>query len=154
MTSHEPEVSKGESGDWQYQLRLQIADEFTESVRGGSDTKDLEPLYEILTSHDATVVCQYDAFADFCVRCESNGEIDLPLYKWTLETIQNPAKKAKYVKVFTVYISGDEVYERPIAEALEHDLQPLVSGPVVEKLTKYDSNPANNPQVPQKYLNP
>lgn len=151
MSSHDRNLNKDESNDWKYQLRLQIADEFAESVRESSAITDLEPLNEILTSHDATVVCQYDAFADFCARCESNGEIDLPLYKWTLATIQDPAKKAKYVKVFTVYISGDEVYDQPLAEALEHDLQALVRGPVVEELMKYDSNPANNPQVPQKY---
>lgn len=151
MSSHEQEASKDESGDWKYQLRLQIADEFAESVRRGSHLKDLEPLYEILTSHDARVVCQYDAFADFCARCENNGEKDLPLYKWTLATIQDPVKKAKYIKVFTIYIYGDEVYDQTLAEALEQDLKPLVGGKVVEKLSKYDSNPANNPQVPQKY---
>ena len=151
MSSHEQDSSKDDSGDWKYQLRLQIADEFAESVREGSHLKDLERLYEILTTHDATVVCQYDAFADFCVRCESNGEKDLPLYKWTLATIQDPTKKAKYIKVFTVYVRGDEVYDQSLADALENDLQPLVSNGVVEKLSKYDSNPANNPQVPQKY---
>ena len=151
MASHEGNVKNDDSSDWRYQLRLQITDEYAEPLRDGKLLDALRPLQEILESHDATVVCQYDAFADFCARSERDGDQDLPLYKWTLATIRNPDKKAKYTKIFTIYVRGEEVYEQSSAEALEQELQPLVGGSVIEDLAKYDSNPANNPQVPNKY---
>lgn len=151
MASHEGNVRKDDSVDWRFQLRLQIKDEYAEALRSGERLDTLRSLQEILDSHEASVVCQYDAFADFCARSERNGDLDLPLYKWTLATIRNPDKKAKYTKTFTIYVRGEEVYEQSSAEALEQELQPLVGGSVIEDLAKYDSNPANNPQVPQKY---
>ena len=153
MTSHEGKVERGDSVDWRFQLRLQIKDEYAEALRSGERLDALRPLLEILESHEAAVVCQYDAFADFCARSERNGDQDLPLYKWTLATIQNPDKKTKYTKIFTIYIRNEEVYEQSSAEALEQELQPLVGGSVIENLAKYDSNPANNPQVPKKFQN-
>lgn len=153
MASHEGNVKKDDSRDWRYQLRLQITDVYAEPLRDGKLLDALRPLQEILESHEATVVCQYDAFADFCARSERNGDQDLPLYKWTLATIRNPDKRAKYTKIFTIYVRGEEVYEKSSAEALEQELQPLVGGSVIEDLAKYDSNPANNPQVPTKYRN-
>lgn len=151
MASHEGNLKKDDSSDWRYQLRLQITDEYAEPLRDGKLLDALRPLQEILESHEATVVCQYDAFADFCARSERDGDQDLPLYKWTVATIRNPDKKAKYTKIFTIYVRGEEVYEQSFAEALEQELQPLVGGSVVKDLAKYDSNPTNNPQVPKKY---
>lgn len=153
MASHEGNVKKDNPSDWRYQLRLHITDEYAEALRNDSRLDVLKPLREILNSHEATVVCQYDAFADFCARSERNGDQDLPLYKWTLATIRNPDKKAKYTKIFTIYVRGEEVYGQSSAEALEQELQPLVGGSVIEDLAKYDSNPTNNPQVPKKYRN-
>ena len=153
MPSHQGNAKKDDSVDWRYQLRLQITDEYAEPLRDGRRVDALRPLQEILDSHEATVVCQYDAFADFCARSERNGDQDLPLYKWTLATIRNPDKKEKYTKIFTIYVRGEEVYEQSSAVALEQELQPLVGGSVVKDLAKYDSNPAHNPQVPQKYRN-
>ena len=153
MTSHEGNVKENDSVDWRYQLRLQVSDQYAEALRSGERLDALQPLQDVLESHEATVVCQYDAFADFCARSERNGDLDLPLYKWTLATIRNPDKQAKYTKIFTIYVRGEEVYEQSFAEALEQELQPLVGGSVIEDLTKYDSNPANNPQVPHKYRN-
>ena len=153
MASHEGNVKRDDSVDWRFQLRLQITDEYAEWLREGRRVDALRSLQEILESHEASVVCQYDAFADFCARSERNGDQDLPLYKWTLATIRNPDKKAKYTKIFTIYVRGEEVYEQSIAETLENELKRLVGGSVIEDLAKYDSNPANNPQVPQKYRN-
>ena len=111
----------------------------------------LQALNEVLRAHDAELVCQYDAFAGYCEQAERLGQDDLPLYKWTKATIDNPQKKAKYIKIFTLYVQGEEVYAKESAEALERDLEPMVGGPVIEKLSKYDSNPENNPQVPERY---
>jgi len=71
-------------------------------------------------------------------------------HQWTKATIENPAKKEKYLKSFTLYVNGQEVYAKEIADALEADLQPLVTSGVIKRISKYDTNPANNPQPPQR----
>ena len=35
-----------------------------------------------------------------------------------------------------------------VADALEAELKPLVAGPLVAELFRYDTDPANNPQPP------
>ena len=37
------------------------------------------------------------------------------------------------------YVGGDEVYEKDKADALEAELKPLVGGPIVAKMFKYDT---------------
>ena len=74
-----------------------------------------------------------------------------PLYAWTRATIENPAKKAKYIRSFALHIGGEEVYDGDKADALEADLRPLVGGTVVETLARHDTDPANNPQMPERY---
>jgi hypothetical protein len=57
------------------------------------------------------------------------------------KTVDDPAKKAKYTKSFAVYVGGKEVYEKDKADALEAELKPLVGGPIVAKMFKYDTDP-------------
>lgn len=137
--------------EWQYQLRIQLADGPASAAREQKDAATLQELYEVLQAHNAELVCQFDAFAGYCEQAERLGQDNLPLYRWTKETIENPQKKAKYIKIFTLYVKGEEVYAKESAEALERDLEPMVGGPVIEKLAKYDSNPENNPQVPERF---
>ena len=66
-------------------------------------------------------------------------------------TIENPAKKEKYIKSFTLYVDGNEVYAKEIANALESDLQPLVGGALITRISKHDTNPANNPQPSARF---
>lgn len=139
--------------EWKFQLRIQLADDMARRVRNSEGYQALQPLYDLIARYDAELVCQYDAFAGYCEQAERVGEQDLPLYKWTKATIENPEKEAKYIKIFTIYVQGEEVYDQAVAEKLESELRPMVGGPVIEKLSKYDSNPANNPQPPKKYLN-
>jgi hypothetical protein len=95
--------------------------------------------------------CQYDAFADYVAEAEKQGTEGYPLYAWTKATIENPEKRAKYLKSFTLYVDGKAVYAKPLADALEAELKPLVGGKVITRLWKHDTNPANNPQVPSEY---
>jgi hypothetical protein len=57
------------------------------------------------------------------------------------------------LKSFTLYVDGNEVYAKPLADAIESDLQPLVSDKLITRVSKYDTNPANNPQAPAQYRN-
>ena len=137
--------------EWLYQLRVNLRDEVAEAARAGDSHPDLEPLAAVLDRHGAVLRCQYDAFAGYCAEAERQGVGKYPLYAWTKATIEDPAKKAKYVKSFTLYVDGDEVYDKAKADALEAELRPLVGGPAVTAMAKHDTNPANNPQPPKRY---
>jgi hypothetical protein len=139
------------SEQWQYQVRIDLADEPAAVARRNPADPALAPLPDILKRHRATMRSQFDAFAGYVAEAERGGIENYPLYRWTKATIENPAKKAKYEKSFTLYVEGDEVYAKAKADALESDLQPLVGGALVTRLAKHDTNPANNPQPPPRY---
>ncbi|MEL0021194.1 MAG: hypothetical protein VW709_15065 [Rickettsiales bacterium] len=139
------------SDEWQYQVRITLDAARSEVARRDPKDTSLAPLGEILAKHNAALSCQYDAFAVYCAAAEAEGVEKYPLYQWTKDTIEDPAKKAKYLKAFTLYVDGDEVYDKKKADPLEADLKPLADSGLLEKLTKHDTNPANNPQPPKKY---
>ncbi len=136
---------------WLYQLRVDLAEDAAAAARQGADRPGLGPLGHILAAHDAALMCQYDAFAGYCADAEARGVEHDPLYAWTKAVIADPAKKAKYIKSFTIHVGGAEVYARDKAEALEAALAPLVGAGVVTRLAKHDTDPANSPQMPEKY---
>ena len=92
---------------------------------------------------------EFDSFAEYVATAEEHGMENYPLYEWTKATIENPAKKEKYLKSFTLYVDGREVYAKEIADALAADLQPLARSGLITRLSKYDTDPANNPQPPK-----
>ena len=51
---------------------------------------------------------------------------------------------------FTLYVEDQEVYAKEIADSLESDLQPLATSGLITRISKYDTNPENNPQPPQR----
>lgn len=136
---------------WQYQLRLYLDDALSAAARAGADDPALAPLRAVLRKHQAALKCQYDAFAAYVSEAEREGPEHYPLYAWTKATIEDPRKKAKYLNSFTLYVDGEEVYARARAEALEADLKPLVDGKTILRLSRHDTNPANNPQPPKRY---
>ena len=135
---------------WQHQLRIDVPGTVGSALRSEPNHPSLAGLSAILRRHDAKAVCQYDAFAGYCAEAEREGVEHFPLYAWTKATIEDPVKKAKYLKSFTLYVGGDQVYPKAQADALEADLQPMVGGEVIARLHKYDTNPANNPQPPAR----
>lgn len=136
---------------WQFQVRINLDETRSETARRDPQDPSLAPLGSILTKHNATLKCQYDAFAGYVAAAEEEGIEKYPLYAWTEDTIEDPAKKAKYLKAFTLYVDGDEVYDGEKADPLEADLKPLLADKLIEKLSKHDTNPDNNPQPPKKY---
>jgi hypothetical protein len=142
------------SEQWQYQLRLYLADEFAEAARCDAGTPVLGPLHRILEKHDATMKCQLDAFTNYVVQAEADGVESYPLYEWTKATIEDPVKKAKHLRSFALHVKGQEVYPKKDADALEADLQPLVDGTRITRLSRHDTNPANNPQMPERFRKP
>ena len=137
------------SDDLKYQLRVTLNDQFAKVARGDPSDPSLKSLTDILRRHHTIMKCQHDAFADYVKEAEAKGVDKYPLYEWTKQTIEDPVKEAKYTKSFTLYAGGDEVYEKDKADALESELKPLVGGPIVAQMFRYDTNPANSPQPPR-----
>src|SRR6201988_5088428 len=145
-----PEGEHSVTSQWQYQVRFDVNDSATaESVRRKLPEPALAQLFDILAEHRVTLKCQFDAFSEYVAAAEEHGVKNYPLYQWTKATIENPAKREKYLKSFTLYVDDREVYAKEIADALEADLQPLATSGLITRISKYDTNPANNPQSPQ-----
>jgi hypothetical protein len=138
------------TGDLKFQLRLTLSEEYAQVARNDPGDPSISTLTDILKRHDAVLKCQFDAFADYVGEAEAKGIENFPLYEWTKKTIDDPAKEAKYTKSFTLYVEGEEVYEKAKADPLEAALKPLVGGPIVAKMFKYDTDPAHNPQPPRQ----
>lgn len=136
--------------EWEYQLRVDLTDEFSEIAREDLKNPKLTSLIDILDKHQAALICQFDAFAGYVAEAEREGTENYPLYEWTKTTIENPDKKAKFVKSFSLYIDGKSVYAKEKADALEADLKSFVGGEIITKISKYDTNPENNPQPPSR----
>lgn len=146
MTTHNPVQNQ-----WDYQIRVNLADAFANVARSNPADPALQPLQAVLTKYNATMKNQFDSFADFCKGAENGGDTDTDLYRWTKATIDKPGKAQQYATRFTIYADGGkEVYAQAVADGLEADLQPLM-GTFLTKISKIDSNPANNPQAPAKY---
>lgn len=139
------------SDEWQYQLRVYLDGESAEVARHDRGHATLKPLTDILDKHHATLLSQFDAFANYVAEAEREGPENFPLYKWTKATVEDAEKRAKHVGSFAVRVDGEEVYEKATADALEADLQPLVGGDLVTRMTRHDTNPANNLPVPPEY---
>ena len=136
---------------WRHQLRIYIPDDLAEMARAGTAVEALRPLFAILDRHRATPVSQLDAFLDYVTEAEREGPAAFPLYRWTKATVDDPAKRARHVGTFALRIDGAEVYGAAAADALEADLRPLVGGPVVPRMSRHDTDPANSMPVPPQY---
>jgi hypothetical protein len=139
------------SQQWQYQIRIDLADDVAEIARRDPGNPAIEPLRQILGKHRATLKCQFDAFAEYVAEAERHGTEHYPLYEWTKATVDDPSKKKKYLSSFALYLEGKEVYAGEKADSLEEDLRSLIGGKLIKRMSKYDTNPANNPQPPPRY---
>ncbi|HEX7910748.1 MAG TPA: hypothetical protein VF534_22015 [Paraburkholderia sp.] len=134
----------------QYQLRITVSPELADALRADTAYASHPGLQVVLRRHNATLKCQFDAFADYVSEAERLGTENYPLYEWTRQTIGNPEKKAKYLQSMTVYVNGDEVYSKEVADSMEAELSRLVSEEGIRRVLRFDTNPANNPQPPAR----
>jgi hypothetical protein len=132
-----------------YQIRLQVTAELADALRADPSHAAYPPLAAILGKHHATLICQYDAFAGYVAEAEREGTEQYPLYQWTRDTIENPEKKAKYLRSFTVYVNDEQIYSKAIADDMDAELSRLVGKSGITQVSKFDTNPANNPQPPK-----
>ena len=127
-------------GEVLYQIRLNVTDEFTID----------ENLTSMLEIHDASLICQYDAFVNFVKECESNDETDNPLYRWTKETIEDEIKKNKYKNIYSVIVNNQQVYKEEIADSIKQKIEEKKLKTIIS-IDKFDTQPKNNPQPPKKF---
>ena len=135
---------------WQFQLRIAVSPELAASLRGDPGSTLHTPLGDVLRKHNASLKCQFDAFADYVSQAEKLGVENYPLYQWTKETIEKPEKKARNSRSFTLYVDGEEVYGKERADPLQAELDVLVDAGGIESVVRFDTNPANNPQPPAR----
>lgn len=138
----------GMTNEWLYQLRLDVSDALASSLRGDAAASAHPALHAVLQQYGATLVCQFDAFAGYVREAEQHGPDGYPLYRWTRATVEDPEKRARYLRSFTVYVGGEQVYGREIADALEAQLRALAEPRAILSISKFDTNPANSPQPP------
>ena len=132
-----------------YQIRIDVEASLAEDIRK-NNINDIDPRLElVLQQNNASLECQFDAFNNFLKECESEGNINNPLYKWTKDTVKN--KKKKYLKSFTVYVKNSQLYEKNKADKIESEIKSLNIKKIL-KINKYNSDPKNNPQPPRKYF--
>ena len=136
---------------WDYQIRITLTDEGARKYRQDSSAREFSLLNSLLARHSATLKNQFDAFSEYVSKAETEGQKKYALYQWTKDTIENPEKKLKYLKSFTIYVLDEQIYSADVADALEQDLRSLGDSDFILEISKYDTNPANNPQMPEKY---
>ena len=139
------------STEWRHQLRVYLTDELADMARAEGEAPALRPLTDILNKHRATLVSQLDAFENYVAEAEKEGPENFPLYRWTKATVEDAAKRLKHRKAFALRVSGEEVYAKEVADALEAALRPLVGGGLVARMSRHDTNPANNLAVPAEH---
>ena len=137
--------------DLLYQVRLDVTEDIAQEVRNKNYYKLNEYIDAILLKVNAELICQFDAFNNFVIECEKENNTNNALYKWTKDTIENSLKKKKYLKSFTVYVNGEQLYEKKTADYLESEIKKLNEKRIL-KISKYNSDPKNNPQPPKKYF--
>jgi hypothetical protein len=98
------------SQQWQYQIRIDLADDVAEIARRDPSNPAIEPLRQVLDTHRATMKCQFDAFAEYVTEAEKHGTETHPLYEWTKATIEDPTKKKKHLSSFALYVEGKELF--------------------------------------------
>src|SRR3954466_9920002 len=86
--------------------------------------------------------------SEYVAEAEKRGTENFPIYRWTKVIIEDPVKKEIHARSFSVHVDGNEVYEKEIADALESNLHSLLGGALVTRLSRHDTNPANNLPIP------
>ena len=139
------------ANDLNYQVRISLTDASAQRFKENPGSDEFVTLLSVLAKYDASLKCQFDAFSEYVQTADREGVDKYFLYQWTKDTIEDPTKKSKYLKSFTVYVLDNQVYPGDIADALEKDLNSLLGGEFILAISKYDTNPVNNPQMPEKY---
>jgi len=134
-----------------YQVRIYFSSEFTNVYKNKINMELKDKLLMILSKHNADLLSQYDGFMGYILESEKEGNVNNPLYKWTKDSLKNKKKIEKYHNTYTIYVNAEEIYSKKVADSLEYHLIKIVDEKFIIRISKHDTNPANNPQPPSKY---
>ena len=135
---------------WLYQIRIKVSEGLSKDLRGLNKLPLSKEITKIATDNNSRLVCTFDAFASYWAEAEKEGIEQYELYHWTKATIDNPEKKAKHLKSFAFYEGNNQVYSKKLALSIEKRLKNLDSGSDILEINLINSNPANNPQPPER----
>ena len=136
--------------EWLYQVRIKVSKKLSEDLRSVNDLRLSKDILKIAADNNSRLVCTFDAFAEYCAEAEREGIEKYELYHWTKSTIDNPEKKTKHLKSFAFYKGDNQVYSKDLASSIEQSLKNLDCGDDIIEINLIDSNPANNPQPPNR----
>ena len=139
------------NNDWLYQVRVYFSLNFVNLYNSNKSSDLKTKLLQILQKNDADLLSQYDGFMGYVLEAEKNGIDNYPLYQWTKDSLEKSGKTEKYRTSYTIYVNNEEVYSKEEADNLEKDLKLIIDKVSILRISKHDTNPANNPQPPSKY---
>ena len=122
-----------------YQVRIFLREEFAEAVSHGAAPKEVQPLFDVLAKHDASLDHnQFDEFSTFVKNAEAGLEIKafpkehIPaMLALTKASLANEEKRAYFKREFTLSIGGKSMFTGSEADALIADLEKLGDGPII-----------------------
>ena len=139
------------NNDWLYQVRVYFSLNFVNLYNSNKSSDLKTKLLQILQKNNGGLLSQYDGFMGYVLEAEKNGIDNYPLYQWTKDSLENSGKTEKYRTSYTIYVNNEEVYSKEEADNLEKDLKLIIDKVSILRISKHDTNPANNPQPPSKY---
>tara|TARA_B110000467_G_scaffold149251_1_gene155745 strand:+ start:1318 stop:1746 length:429 start_codon:yes stop_codon:yes gene_type:complete len=139
------------NNEWLYQVRVYFSLNFVNLYNSNKSSDLKTKLLQILQKNNADLLSQYDGFMGYVLEAEKNGIDNYPLYQWTKDSLENSGKTEKYRTSYTIYVNNEEVYSKEEADNLEKDLKLIIDKVSILRISKHDTNPANNPQPPSKY---
>ena len=139
------------NNDRLYQVRVYFSLNFVNLYNSNKSSDLKTKLLQILQKNNADLLSQYDGFMGYVLEAEKNGIDNYPLYQWTKDSLENSGKTEKYRTSYTIYVNNEEVYSKEEADNLEKDLKFIIDKVSILRISKHDTNPANNPQPPSKY---
>jgi hypothetical protein len=135
--------------NWLYQVRLKLSKELSNALRTNQPSTRADQIRTIASNYNMNIVCTFDAFQEYCNEAERNGIESYPLYEWTKEVTNDPAKRQKHLKSFAFYKGLDQIYEKQIAVKIHEEIDAIRDDLDILEVRLIDSNPANNPQPPK-----
>ena len=139
------------NNDWLYQVRVYFSLNFVNLYNSNKSSDLKTKLLQILQKNNADLLSQYDGFMGYVLEAEKNGIDNYPLYQWTKDSLEKSGKTEKYRTSYTIYVNNEEVYSKEEADNLEKNLKSIIDKVSILRISKHDTNPANNPQPPSKY---
>ena len=139
------------NNDWLYQVRVYFSLNFINLYNSNKNSELKTKLLKILQKNNADLLSQYDGFMGYVLEAEKNGIDNYPLYQWTKDSLEKSGKTEKYRTSYTIYVNNEEVYSKEEADNLEKNLKLIIDKVSILRISKHDTNPANNPQPPSKY---